>query len=808
MTKVYLKYNPFTVVTELAFIVNDQKQYITDESRLSGVLHERLQRWVEPHGEWHGFFKELADSCGDNNIQILFVGTKDDLDDLCLARNKYARQLGITVDIQNKLSIVQQYDNSATNKMMQIQKLYNELEAGQIEELKSQDIKDAFTNAVKSDFEIVVIAPVSSGKSTIQNAMLGRRLLPVSNKAKTAVLTRTRINCNLDGFQVETKRVDSVQESFDGPVTQQLITELNDELDPNDPQKETALREVIYLQGPAEQFAQSELNLVFVDTPGGNNAMNQKHKAVMRKALKDENKSLILFVFSATTIDYEDTKDVLEEIADEMRQSMNGKLSQDRFLFACNCADEMSEPLDQQVEDLKRKLEACGITDPNLFLVSGRTAELIRAHERNEMLAASGREEEVDVFSDDDEDNLESHRNKMSRDSKALYRHSSLPEKAIKEFEDEVQKLKAEGEGKGSMKIALVNSGIPALEYTINEYLRKYAIPMKIEQVHETFMRKVRERQMVDHCKERWTESEKNLEEARQVINEQLKHYEESKELKEYQDKVMEIRLNKQPIYDKQAELKQRLHDESLEVSSDAVEMEVEGKYGTWLKRDKADIFINRQKKRIEAKMQDISRAMVKELNSGIVESCNNIMDDYRKCIEKLNKAKTFDLAGLRLDAFDEFREYEAENVDLEIGRRSEVVGQKQVPKSGFFNAIKRFFGSTGGYSWENVYGDVEYVEISTLRQNQLAEANQAFDDAVSEYIDQVEENVEELKKQVCQKMDKLDKFITDIYETYQTELANGDKLKEKVAANKQNVEWLDQFVQKVDKLLDIEEAI
>lgn len=78
--------------------------------------------------------------------------------------------------------------------MLKLKELYQKLQNGPIEEFKTPDIQANFNTAINSDFRIVVVAPMSSGKSTLINAIIGRDMLPAVNQATTAVITEIKDN--------------------------------------------------------------------------------------------------------------------------------------------------------------------------------------------------------------------------------------------------------------------------------------------------------------------------------------------------------------------------------------------------------------------------------------------------------------------------------------------------------------------------------------------------------------------------------------------------------------------------------------
>ena len=52
----------------------------------------------------------------------------------------------------------------------------------------------------KNIFEVIVVAPMSAGKSTVINALIGKELLHSANEATTATITRIHDKDNLPFF--------------------------------------------------------------------------------------------------------------------------------------------------------------------------------------------------------------------------------------------------------------------------------------------------------------------------------------------------------------------------------------------------------------------------------------------------------------------------------------------------------------------------------------------------------------------------------------------------------------------------------
>lgn len=220
------------------------------------------------------------------------------------------------------------------------------------------------------------------------------------------------------------------------------------------------------------------MSTVFVDTPGGNNSQNDEHEEMMDEAIRDENKSLILYVFNGAQLGTNDSNIILKKIAGSMKNSNNGKQSRDRFLFVANRMDEYDvskEPYGETIENvILPQLASNGITEPNLFLVSAQAAKLVRMYQSGEILSEA-EDESLDTFV-----------KRFNRESRMLPQYASLNQSDKDKLKSDASQYMERGKGKidprdkNKLKAAEINSGVPALETAIKEYLEKYAIAIKI----------------------------------------------------------------------------------------------------------------------------------------------------------------------------------------------------------------------------------------------------------------------------------------------------------------------------------------
>lgn len=790
MVKVQLSYNPYTVKTEVCL----NGKLIDDKvSPLTYVTNKRLQEWIEPKGSWPGFFKALRTSSGEKQVEIEFTGTFSDFEDLAYAKDKFG-------DCFDKISLVHKNKETAKNadpyqKMLKLRELYQKLQEGPIEEFKTPDIQKNFDNAINSDFRIVIVAPMSSGKSTLINAIVGRDLLPAVNQATTAVITEIKDNDQFEDFLVNADDKYGNSVAKNKKATKKVISELNYKKDPNDPEGKEALIHLVQLEGPIPNLPSDMLNTVFVDTPGGNNSQNIEHETMMDEAINDENKSLILYVFNGAQLGTNDSNIILQKISNAMQNSTNGKQSRDRFLFVANRMDEFDvseEPYEEVIENtILPQLASNGITEPNLFLASAQTAKLIR-------MVMNGEE-----LSETEEEDLEKLVKRFNRSTRMLPKYASLNSTDRDKLIADAEKYAEVGRKsesikeaeKNKYKAAEINSGIPAIEMAIREYLQKYAIAIKIKTVHDTFMKKVMERNMVNNCEAEWAESKESFESVKRELKEKREKCDHSEKLQEFGKKVDSIKLDVKPIKAEQAKVNRRI-DRLVESAKDKVKLE------------EAEYILTLFKHNLEDIGEDAQVALDNALNNGVRKSCQSIVEEYAEYIKELDSDGAFNIGNYDIKKtkdFDSFNLDKAEDMlrdEKYVSEESVKVGTKSVKKKGIFAAIARIFG--GGYENVDVYEDQKFVALKQLIQDQVTEVQHSFDKEMNEAVKDTENKVDILKNVTMTKLEGLDKMIADLITEIDKMLISQEELQAKVKENAEKAKWIKEFVSEVENLLTV----
>ncbi len=275
MKTVNLSYNPYLVRT----LIEVDNEVPKDES-LQIAQGVRLQEWVEE------LPKRLSNIYNDK-IKLCFTGTKMDFEDI---KSSFKAS-----SIPCELELIEEKDDVdiAEKKIIAI---YKDIQNGPIADLKTDKIKEAFKKARSSEFEVNVVATMSSGKSTLINALLGRKLMPAKNEATTATIVKIK---DIDGMK------DFAAVAYDKmhkkiavfpKVTLKDMQSLNDNPDVYE----------IDIEGDIGFVSSEGMSLVLVDTPGPNNSRDLHHQEMTFKMLEGSDKSLVLFVMNGRQLGIND----------------------------------------------------------------------------------------------------------------------------------------------------------------------------------------------------------------------------------------------------------------------------------------------------------------------------------------------------------------------------------------------------------------------------------------------------------------------------------------------------------------------
>lgn len=333
------------------------------------------------------------------------------------------------------------------------------------EEVLAAHYNDLARLTNRHSLETCIVATMSSGKSTLINALLGQELLPASQEACTALILRVRDEDSYAG-----KGFGALAWGKDGTLKRVIGHLTSDDLRVFNKNNEISRVDII---GDIPCVPSDKVSLMLVDTPGPNNARDDNHRRIMRDQLNTASNALILYVLTAefgSNDDYELLKHVVKVISSSDAQA------RDRFLFVMNKLDGRRKEdgsLERILDDLRNYLIQNGIENPRIFPIAALPALRIRR-----LLAMDPEmdEDEIDAamatvrkFNRNPDFHLEKHACRLSGIS---------PETVAALESDKIKIQKAYEESGGpqnkNLREALIHTGITVLEAAFLEYVNKY----------------------------------------------------------------------------------------------------------------------------------------------------------------------------------------------------------------------------------------------------------------------------------------------------------------------------------------------
>lgn len=792
MKQVELHYNPYLLETKI--IVEGVEINANNSSPFYKYRERRLQQWMgaRESENWRGLLPQLRDAVNDTGIKLSFYGTKPDFEDieqLVKADRKRSFADGIELVHANREAASK---NDPAKKLEKLRDIYEEVKKGP-EQFCTADVQKGFESALDDDFEIVVVAPMSSGKSTVINALLGQDLLPAINQATTAVLTRIRDEDGQKQFLVSAIDYEGKLLVENEKATAKRIEELNSKKDPDDPQK--SVIQEIRIQGDIPYLSSRGLHTVFVDTPGGNNNLNAEHERVMDEAIQDEDKSMVIFVFNTTQVSTNDNAKILKKIAEAMKRSMNGKQSRDRFLFVANRMDDVDpdrEPYKNMRSTILKELGKVEITEPNLYFVSALTAKLLRMQYAGAAMFRS------------DKNKLQYLSEIMSSKAYALFEFSSLTEAQKDKFRQEVEALhKANPEAERIIpRVAEINSGIPALEMAINEYLERYAIAIKLQTAQNSFMSAMRDEKEKGAAWRNMAENEATFKRAQKDAAELKRRLADDRTLSKTIEQIKQITFDEELIWDKSDEAAKKFHTyTNINRLSPKVPVDEAKKY--------KDEFIQKTKELLRWAAEDICRILQKDVQ----EKCDEAMRAYRGQIETLRKNGLDEIGGISIAKLSAFKEVERNMQHLsDLSDYTEEVEEtetRQKKKSGIGAAIGRFFGGLLGmdWGWENEEFDVtrRYVNIRDYAKDHMGTIISSMQEEIKTLVDAVKKEVNNMTANAIEQSRKVNDLILQIADEYENKTRDIETLRKEIEENRPIYEFAEKIISEVEDLLTIE---
>ena len=168
MINIELKYNAYTRETSFSDGSRECDDFL--------LAHEgeELNLWIDR------FLTNLIDTYN-AELSLTFAGIERDCDIVNDAVENYNHNTN-SFKILFRRNVNKSNSNSSKDKIEKLRELYAEMRSENcpFEELRTdKNIEKSFNTALDTEFEIAVVATMSSGKSTLINAMLGLSLIHI-----------------------------------------------------------------------------------------------------------------------------------------------------------------------------------------------------------------------------------------------------------------------------------------------------------------------------------------------------------------------------------------------------------------------------------------------------------------------------------------------------------------------------------------------------------------------------------------------------------------------------------------------------
>lgn len=756
MKNVKIAYNPYLLRTH--FLI-DGKEPAKNSPLNFGS--KRLQEWSED------LAKRLVQECSDRNFNIEFTGLRNDFEDL-----------KASLDSENNFNYKIQFNEkpSVDKVEAEIGNIFNEIQRGPIPQLKDKSIKEAFDHAKNQQFEIDVIATMSSGKSTLINALLGKKLMPVANEATTATIVRiindsSKANGVFSGIAYD-KNGRKVKE--DNNLTYKTMKDWNDDNSIS----------TIDIKGKILCVESVGMNLVLVDTPGPNNSQDESHQRKTYDMLEKSDKSLVLFVLNGGQLNINDQKTLMDYVCSTMEKG--GKQSRERYIFALNQMDrydpENEENPKDALDSAKKVLEQYKIYSPNLFPVSALGALECRTNPKIPHVLPIFREQ-VKAYDE------------MKFDS--YYNYNNLPVPIKQEIEGWL-------DGGNENDRLEIHTGIVSIEEAIKQYVSKYARALKVMDLVSSFNSRLTELKAVSEVQAEIRKNENKkaqLDSAIQKIKESIDSGRSAKDLSALIDKK----------------------DLSGEVRSDIRNFigKTLTNINSMILRSPVRVEKNQALRQIETIQKDSKEILVQMdshissiLERGYKNLFEDILDTYRDYLSKLGmkvsgtdmEFKPLDFAAEELNDLDSLINENTDTVDEghDEARTRRVRGER---KTNWFWEPWNWGTERYEYHTENytvhISNLVDYVDVRKVVTDYLQPLQLQLRDAQKAAEQHAESETKRLKEMLIEQIQRIDSMLKQKMDDLQQSTRKSQQTAEVIRKQQENLKWMKSIISRVNNLVN-----
>ncbi len=753
MKNVEIKYNPYLIET---FITIDGQRPKLNSSL--NVGRKRLQEWVDR------LPMILLEEYRDPNLKVSFQGSFSDYEDVRVSFEVFQEKVSAELTF-TKTTDITDVENT-------IDAIFEEIKNGPIPELRDESIINAFEKAKDSRFEVNVIATMSSGKSTLINALLGQQLMPAANEATTATIVKI-VDTPREGFSAKAYDKSGHLVSNIDHVSIEDMKRINS--DPEIP--------LVELYGRIPFVESVGMKLVLVDTPGPNNARNTLHQEMTYRMLADSEKSLVLFVMNGEQLGINDEKILLDYVCKCMKDG--GKQGRERFIFAVNRMD-VFKPKDEGIDCIQRALsnvkdllEKRGIYSPNIFPLSSLAAFELRTNDDEPRALDTFRRgvKKYELFHFED-----------------YYNFSNLPQ-TVKQRIDSIKLSASEDE------LVEIHTGVISIEQAVSLYINKYARTTKVHDLVLSFNEKLNELETVAHLEKEILADKETKSLLDKQIDRVKKRIASAENAQKRSNRIHDIDLTSI------VENKIKAHVEGILKQLNLMMSGRSNKVGWEVARTQCEnMFSECHAISIQMKV-DIE----KMITDSYKESISVILEDYKHCLDDLDlkinenaySFKPIKLVSASLADLSKIVDINTISVDEGYMRRAKT---KEVPSQRkWYNPFTWF--KEGAHveilepeKWINKF--VYYVNMEEVASDFIVPLQKNIIENKRRALDFVKTETERLKEYLQAELVRIDQVLDQKLTQLSNVKAKTDAKQDEIIQKEQNLKWLEGIQKRVNDII------
>lgn len=784
MKKVYIKYNPYKVETEVMLEGKELKSL--------DLTYKRLQEWIED------FPRILFEECNtlEEEFEITFKGTSLDYEDVEFVVEN-ARREGIETENGKvfpenvRIHVIHEAVQELGDKEKVIKEIFYDIQNGPFQELNDKSLKHSFEMALSEKFPVNVIATMSAGKSTLINALLRKKLMPAKQEACTAIVT-----------EITDKDKDIFEAKIFDKNNNLINSNPNLKLEDMERFNSDSSVSRIEINGDIPFVSSNDTSLVLVDTPGPNNSRDVEHQRMTMRNLNETSKTLILYVLNATQLGVNDDSNLLEIVADSMK--VGGKQSKDRYIFVVNKLDNFrkgEDSVENSIEKVKKYLEDKGIKNPNVYPASALTALDIRTILKNHRVVGI----DIDELDDNVSETIIKVKKMNNNTEFHLEKYApvtpSMRNKLDKQIE-EAKKLSSsedkEEKSEGMKREALIHSGIISIEEAIKLYVEKYSKTAKIKNIYETFHSRLESAKSFENVKQEILSNREKQAEITKAIDEIQNKLKDAESGKVFLDKIEklssdEIKNSIRPIIDE-------AQNEIQNVIFDQEGKEYEKHEIPNLTRNFETLTKNLDNK-VQLKLEETVEQKIKSMKNTLIEEYKNKLRALSEEIKIANiEIEPLDFISGDLESMNEDLIFKsiAKEKSVATGKTRQV---KNPEKSGFFGWFKFW---EPDYIDEEIYKEMEYVKGKEFAERYFSNPIVHFMNIGDEADKKIEINIDRIKKNFKEQSSELDNKVEEKLKELKGFASENDNLENKINENNYKLTWLENIQNRVNGILEI----